>query len=119
MLQVPQFSRPSGAETIEQVLPRIGQIDGLVCANDELALGALYALRRNGVRVPADLAVTGWDNTEDGRYSNPSLTTVAPDLRAIAETAVDRILAQLENAAVEPVDALVPHRLLVRESSRG
>jgi DNA-binding LacI/PurR family transcriptional regulator len=119
VLQCPQFSRPAGAETIEQVLPRIGQIDGLVCANDELALGALYALRRNGVRVPDDLAVTGWDNTEDGRYSNPSLTTVAPDLRAIAETAVDRILAQLENAAVEPVDALVPHRLLVRESSSG
>jgi DNA-binding LacI/PurR family transcriptional regulator len=118
VLQVPQFSRPSGAATVEAVLPRIDQIDGLVCANDELALGALYALRRNGVRVPEDVAVTGWDNTEDGRFSNPSLTTVAPDLRAIAETAVDRIIAQLENPAVEPVDALVPHRLLVRESSR-
>ncbi|MFD2794092.1 LacI family DNA-binding transcriptional regulator [Promicromonospora vindobonensis] len=119
VLQVPQFSRSSGAATVEQVLPRIGEIDGLVCANDELALGALHALRLNGVRVPTDLAVTGWDNTEDGRFSNPSLTTVAPDLRAIAETAVDRILAQLANAATEPVDALVPHRLLIRESTRA
>ncbi|MFI6425019.1 LacI family DNA-binding transcriptional regulator [Promicromonospora sp. NPDC050880] len=118
VLQVDQFSRPSGAATVEAVLPRIDQIDGLVCANDELALGALHVLRLNGVRVPADLAVTGWDNTEDGRFSNPSLTTVAPDLRAIAETAVDRILAQVEKPSVEPVDALVPHRLLVRESSR-
>ena len=119
VLQVPQFSRSSGAATVEQVLPRIGEIDGLVCANDELALGALHALRLNGVRVPADLAVTGWDNTEDGRFSNPSLTTVAPDLRAIAETAVERIITQLANAAAEPVDALVPHRLLVRESTRA
>ncbi|MFD2027243.1 LacI family DNA-binding transcriptional regulator [Promicromonospora aerolata] len=119
VLQVPQFSRSSGAATVEQVLPRIGEIDGLVCANDELALGALHALRLNGVRVPADLAVTGWDNTEDGRFSNPSLTTVAPDLRAIAETAVDRIITQLADQAADPVDALVPHRLLVRESSRG
>ncbi|MCP2265274.1 LacI family DNA-binding transcriptional regulator [Promicromonospora thailandica] len=118
VLQVDQFSRPAGASTIEAALPRIDQIDGLVCANDELALGALYALRRNGVRVPEDLAVTGWDNTEDGRYANPSLTTVAPDLRAIAETAVDRVLTQLEKPSVEPVDAVVPHRLLVRESSR-
>jgi len=119
VLQVDQFSRPAGASTVESVLARIDQIEGLVCANDELALGALHALRRNGVRVPEDLAVTGWDNTEDGRFANPSLTTVAPDLRAIAETAVDRVLTQLENRAVDPVDAVVPHRLLVRESSRG
>lgn len=117
VLQVPQFSRPSGAAAIESVLPRIAQIDGLVCANDELALGALYTLRRNGLHVPDDVAVTGWDNTEDGRYANPSLTTVAPDLRAIAETAVDRIIAQLKEPTVEPVDALVPHRLLAREST--
>lgn len=119
VLQCPQFSRPAGAATVESVLPRIDQVDGIVCANDELALGALYALRRNGVRVPEDIAVTGWDNTEDGRFSNPTLTTVAPDLRAIAETAVDRIIAQLENRSVEPVDEVVPHRLLVRESSRA
>lgn len=119
VLGAAEFSRSSGAASVEAVLPRIDQIDGLVCANDELAFGALYALRRNGVRVPQDLAVTGWDNTEDGRFSNPSLTTVAPDLRAIAETAVDRVIAQLGSSSNEPVDAVVPHRLLVRESSRA
>lgn len=118
VLEVPQFSRPAGAATVERVLARIDQVDGLVCANDELALGALYALRLNGVRVPQDLAVTGWDNTEDGRFANPSLTTVAPDLRAIAETSVARVLAQLAHPSVAPVDTVVPHRLLVRESSR-
>lgn len=119
ILGAAEFSRSAGAESVEAALPRIDQIDGLMCANDELALGALHALRRNGVRVPEDLAVTGWDNTEDGRFANPSLTTVAPDLRAIAETAVDRVLTQLANRAVDPVDAVVPHRLLVRESSRA
>ncbi|SKC62894.1 LacI family DNA-binding transcriptional regulator [Krasilnikoviella flava] len=122
ILPVTHFSRPAGVAAMEQVLPRIDQVDGLVCANDELALGALHALRVNGVRVPEDVAVTGWDNTEDGRYSNPSLTTVAPDLQAIAETAVDRVIAQVERRADdEPerdVDVVVAHRLLVRESSR-
>lgn len=122
ILPVTQFSRPAGVAAVEQVLPRIDQVDGLVCANDELALGALYALRLNGVRVPEDVAVTGWDNIEDGRYANPSLTTVAPDLQAIAETAVDRVIAQVERRAEDPagrdVDVVVPHRLLVRESSR-
>ncbi|MFC7878506.1 LacI family DNA-binding transcriptional regulator [Isoptericola sp. NPDC057391] len=122
ILPVPQFSRPAGVAAMEAVLPRVDQVDGLVCANDELALGVLYALRLNGVRVPEDVAVTGWDNTEDGRYANPSLTTVAPDLQAIAETAVDRVIAQVEHgpgdAPERDVDVVVPHRLLVRESSR-
>lgn len=123
ILPVPQFSRQAGVAAVEEVLPRIDQVDGLVCANDELALGALHALRRNGVRVPEDVAVTGWDNTEDGRFSNPSLTTVAPDLQSIAETAVDRVIAQVErrsdDGAGGDVDVVVPHRLLVRESSRA
>ncbi|MCK9794318.1 LacI family transcriptional regulator [Isoptericola sp. 4D.3] len=122
ILPVAQFSRPAGVAAVESVLPRIDQVDGLVCANDELALGALYALRVNGLRVPEDLAVTGWDNTEDGRYANPSLTTVAPDLQAIAETAVDRVVAQVERRPDDDpgrdVDVVVAHRLLVRESSR-
>ncbi|MGW8568066.1 LacI family DNA-binding transcriptional regulator [Isoptericola sp. NPDC055881] len=122
ILPAPQFSRQAGATAVEEILPRVDQIDGLVCANDELALGALYALRLNGVRVPEDLAVTGWDNTEDGRFANPSLTTVAPDLQAIAETAVERVVAQVRRPGADappaPVDVVVPHRLLVRESSR-
>ncbi|MFE5336665.1 LacI family DNA-binding transcriptional regulator [Isoptericola sp. NPDC056573] len=123
IVPVAQFSREDGMRAVESSLPRIDQVDGLVCANDELALGALYALRLNGVRVPEDVAVTGWDNTEDGRFSNPSLTTIAPDLQAIAETAVDRVIAQVEGAAggdgERDVDVVVPHRLLVRESSRS
>ncbi|ROS79156.1 LacI family DNA-binding transcriptional regulator [Cellulomonas sp. PhB143] len=122
LVPVQEYSRPSGARAVEELLPRIGRIDGLVCANDELALGALYALRRNGVRVPEDVAVTGWDNIEDGRYSDPTLTTVAPDLEAIAETSVDRVVGQIEGAAegASPAqDVVVPHRVLVRESSGG
>ncbi|MFD6177507.1 MULTISPECIES: LacI family DNA-binding transcriptional regulator [unclassified Isoptericola] len=122
ILPVVQFSRPAGVAAVEAVLPRIGEVGGLVCANDELALGALHALRLNGVRVPEDVAVTGWDNIEDGRYSNPALTTVAPDLESIAAAAVDRVIAQVERradgAGKGDVDVVVPHRLLVRESSR-
>ncbi|MGC5166765.1 LacI family DNA-binding transcriptional regulator [Luteimicrobium sp. DT211] len=121
IVPVPDFSRPSGARAIEEMLPRIGSIDGLVCANDELALGVLYALRTNGVRVPHDLAVTGWDNIEDGRFSSPTLTTVAPDVQAIAAAAVDRVVGQVEYAgdgAPPATEVVVPHRVLVRESSR-
>ncbi|MFE5339320.1 LacI family DNA-binding transcriptional regulator [Isoptericola sp. NPDC056578] len=127
-----RFSRADGAAAVESVLARTGEIDGLVCANDELALGAVFALRTNGIGVPDDVAVTGWDNTEDGRYANPSLTTVAPDVRAIAEAAVDRLVRRIDPAAgpdldaaaqgdggSDVVDLVVPHRLLMRESTRA
>ena len=118
VLPVDEYHRQSGAEAVEGVLARVGEIDGLLCGNDQLALGAMHALRLNGVAVPADVAVVGWDNTEDGRFANPSLTTVAPDVGALAEHAVRRAVAQVEGDAGEPEDAVVAHRLLVRESSR-
>jgi DNA-binding LacI/PurR family transcriptional regulator len=111
------YTRAEGDAAIRSVLARIGAVDGIVCANDELALGAAHALRTNGIRVPDDVAITGFDDTEDGRYANPSLTTVAPDVVGLAEYAVARVLAQLEGDAGAPRDEVVPHRLLVRESS--
>jgi DNA-binding LacI/PurR family transcriptional regulator len=111
------YSRGAGASAVEDMLARVQEIDALVCANDELAIGAMHVLRRNGVRVPAEVAITGWDNTEEGRYTNPTLTTVAPDLRGIAEHAVARVIAQVEGDASPAQDLVMPHRVLVRESS--
>ncbi|BCJ36284.1 LacI family transcriptional regulator [Actinocatenispora thailandica] len=111
------FTRSEGAHAIEALLPRIDQVDGILCANDQLALGALHALRTNGIRVPDDIGVVGWDNIEDGRYSNPTLTTIAPDVEGIAESAVARVLAMIDGAAVEPADVVAPYRLLAREST--
>ena len=49
------------------------------CFNDLLALGALRTALVAGLSVPGDLAIAGWDDIEDGRYSTPTLTTVSPD----------------------------------------
>lgn len=116
-LPVSAYTRAEGARVVESVLARIDHVDGLLCANDQLALGAMHALRRNGVRVPADVAVVGWDNIEDGRYANPTLTTVAPDVEGIAARAVAAVVDQVEGRAGKPADVVVPHRLLVREST--
>ncbi|WP_345752509.1 LacI family DNA-binding transcriptional regulator [Microbacterium rhizophilus] len=117
MLPADAYTRRAGVEAVERILPRVGDIDALVCANDDLALGALHAFRRNGVRVPADVAVTGWDNTEAGRYAAPTLTTVAPDVEGLAEAAIACLVQRVEGAAPAPAHRTVSHRLLVRESS--
>ena len=59
----------------------------------------MRVLHENGVRIPADVAVVGFDDIEDGRYSTPTLTTVRPDKKRIAELAVLLLAEQLEDGA--------------------
>ncbi|WP_375483425.1 LacI family DNA-binding transcriptional regulator [uncultured Jatrophihabitans sp.] len=110
--------RADGAAAVASLLASGTDIDGLICFTDELALGAIRQLADRGVGVPHDVAVVGIDDIEDGRYSVPRLTTVAPDKHTIAETAVRSLLARIEGSPEHrPTDSVVPHRLIVRESS--
>ena len=94
--------------------------DALFCFNDLLALGALRALHEAGLRVPEDVAVVGWDDVEDSRYSIPSLTTISPDKRQIAMLAVEFLAARLgEGRAGPPREVTADFTLAVRESTAG
>ena len=63
--------------------------------NDAMALGALRVLSARGVRVPEDVAVIGFDDVDDARYSTPSLSSIAPGRRDIARTAVDLLVERI------------------------
>lgn len=112
------FRREEGALRVRENLDRLRRSDALVCASDLLALGALSALRADGIYVPDDLAVVGWDNIEDGAYSQPTLTSVAPDLTALAEKAMDAVIARIEGDRSPSRTYVIPHTLVIRESSR-
>ncbi|MFD6816103.1 LacI family DNA-binding transcriptional regulator [Microbacterium sp. NPDC060132] len=88
------------------------EIDAVFCVTDEVAIGVLRALHDAGLRVPADIALAGFDDITEGQYSIPRLTTIAPDKRGIAQRAV--ALVRGENARTDPVD----FRLVERESTQ-
>jgi DNA-binding LacI/PurR family transcriptional regulator len=115
---VGSFRRQDGASAMQTLLDLPEPPDAVFCFTDPLALGALRTLALRGLTVPDDMAVVGFDDVEDGRFSTPSLSTVSPDKRHIAVTAFDRIEAKLtgdpRNAEVV---SIAPHRLEVRESS--
>jgi LacI family transcriptional regulator, repressor for deo operon, udp, cdd, tsx, nupC, and nupG len=70
--------------------------------------------------VPADLAVVGFDGSEEGEYTTPTLTTIAPDKAAIAEQAVERIHHRVAGDVPDGAREIVtPFRLEVRESTAG
>jgi len=116
---VESFTRQNGATAMEALLDLADPPDAVFCFTDPLALGALRTLALRGVRVPAQVAVVGFDDVEDGRFSTPSLSTVSPDKRHIAAVALDRIEAKLAGRATgSNCLGIAPHRLMIRESSR-
>jgi DNA-binding LacI/PurR family transcriptional regulator len=117
------YHRADGASGMGLLLDTVDPPDAVFCATDLLALGALHSARERGVRVPEDVAVIGFDGLEEGLYSAPTLSTIAPDKRAIAAGAVALLLARIDarNSAggePEPQDQVIPFEVVVRESSR-
>ena len=126
---VSDFSEEAGVHAARQALSTRRTTrslpDAFACANDELALGMLLALRDAGLRVPEDVALVGLDDIEEGRWVRPALTTVAPDTARIATRALD-LLADRIDALSTPASArsglpprreVVPHRLVERGST--
>ncbi|MFZ7087998.1 LacI family DNA-binding transcriptional regulator [Curtobacterium sp. RRHDQ10] len=120
---VPGFRRADGAAAMARLLDRSDPPDAVFCFSDPLALGALRTLLTRGVSVPEDVALVGFDDVEDGRFSTPSLTSISPDKSAIARAALDLAIDRIDRGAAgaPPADAgtvvIAPHRLVVRESS--
>ena len=111
------YTYEDGAKAILEFMQNEEHYDALICGNDALALGAMWELRMHGVRVPQDVCVIGWDGSTEGKYANPSLTTVEIDIRQVAKTAVDAVLSTVKTGDAAG-ELLVDYRLLARESTR-
>ena len=121
VIPTPTFHRGDGHAAMSRLLALPEPPDAVFCFNDLLALGALRALHEHGVDVPGRVAVAGFDDSEDGRYSVPSLTSVAADRRAIAHQSLDLLLSRMDSAGRDegepPRSVLVGHSVVVREST--
>ena len=74
------FTEASGYEVKKETLEKINvSFDALICENDELAIGAIKALKEKGIKVPEDVKVTGFDNIEKCELITPKLTTISPN----------------------------------------
>jgi LacI family repressor for deo operon, udp, cdd, tsx, nupC, and nupG len=119
VVRTSKFSRPEGAAAMEQLLLMRRPPDAVFCYSDVLALGAMRKAFELGIRIPQDVAVVGFDDIEEGRYSTPTLTTIGPDKHAIARFAVEQLLRRLDGNDGPPVTLTADYQLLVRESTAG
>jgi LacI family transcriptional regulator len=89
----------------------------IFAANDEMALGILEAARTRGVRVPAELSVVGFDDTEVARVASPPLTTVAQPLRRMGAVALRTALRLAAGEHVDSHHVELATDLIVRDST--
>jgi LacI family transcriptional regulator len=115
------WATSSGENGLAQLLTRHPEIDGVFACNDRMALGALKTARQLGRRVPQDLSMLGFDDTQDAAYFYPSLSTVRQDMVELGRRAVRELGKVIEATQggdpVAPKTVLLQPELIVRESS--
>ncbi|WP_406387947.1 LacI family DNA-binding transcriptional regulator [Streptomyces sp. NBC_00887] len=109
------FSLEGGRAAASRLLER--GVTGIVCASDPLALGAVRAARRRGLRVPSDVSVVGFDDSAFMNCTEPPLTTVRQPIEAMGRAAVELLSALIQGGTVPPGELLFEPELVVRGST--
>jgi DNA-binding LacI/PurR family transcriptional regulator len=114
------WHRANGAEAMRDLLDRGVRFDAVFALNDELGLGALRVMQERHIRVPEEVAIIGFDDVDEGRYSLPSLSTVDPGRRDIARLAVELLVERISttgDSAPPRRELRSPFRIVEREST--
>jgi LacI family transcriptional regulator len=110
------FYHGSGYEQTKRLLDLPEPPDAIATASDMTAVGAILAIEEAGLRVPDDIAVTGFDDSPFAAAMRPALTTIRQDALGLGMAAADGILAMLEYPDESPPAIILPTELVVRES---
>ena len=110
------YSAVGGANVIAALLDSGRDLPrAIVCANDQTALGAMHALTRRGIKVPEDVAVTGFDDVPVARHLHPPLTTVRQPIKELGVTAFDVLYSRMGSGGGQH-EVVLPVQLIIRES---
>jgi LacI family transcriptional regulator len=101
----------------KQLLARKKPFTALFAYNDISAIGAIRALQEQGLRVPQDVSVMGFDDIPGAAFHTPSLTTVRQPLNRMGEVAAQSLLERIEGATEYPSEIAIEPELVVREST--
>jgi len=110
------FGEDSGYAGTLRLLSMMPNLDGIVAANDEMAFGALRALRDSGLNVPQDVAVVGFDDFGVSRLTTPAITTVRVPATEIGQVAAEKLFNVIAGDNADERRFTLPAELVVRQS---
>ncbi|HEY0415079.1 MAG TPA: LacI family DNA-binding transcriptional regulator [Gaiellaceae bacterium] len=108
---------PRGEEAAGELLSRPDPPTAIFCFNDNVAIGALNAVRRRGLRVPEDISIVGFDDTFQATIATPHLTTVRQPLAELGRMGVSLLLRLIEGQRLDALRIELATTLVVRDST--
>ncbi|MGB5822940.1 MAG: LacI family DNA-binding transcriptional regulator [Proteocatella sp.] len=113
-----RYTLHSGEALMEECLEKKTEFDAIFAACDLIAIGAIRVLKENAIKVPADIAVMGYDNIYISEFIEPPLTTVEQKIYEIASKVTQMLIAKIEGEKIEETEILIEPRLIIRETVR-
>lgn len=111
------YSLASGVSAMKALLPH--QPSAVFAASDEMAIGAIRAAHEAGLKVPAQMSVVGFDDIAFAEFSDPTLTTIHQPRTEIGRKVMQMLLQQLQGEVISTSEVVLPHSLIVRESTQA
>jgi LacI family transcriptional regulator len=112
-----RFSYGGGYRGAKELIQQRRDYTAIFCMADAMAMGAIRALSDEGLRIPEDVSVVGFDGLPIGDFIVPRLSTISQSIEELAERSVDLLITGIEGAATS-VHETVPAKLNWRESTK-
>lgn len=110
------FSFAGGLAAMRNLINMTARPDAVFCANDEMAIGALKAVSDAGLRVPEDIAVVGFNDSEICQFTTPSLTTIRKPIEQMAKLGGEILFKLIDDISVTNSTAELATELVIRDS---
>lgn len=111
------YSIENGVEGMRQLLAKPTRPTAIICFNDDIAIGAMHEIHRQGLRVPEDISVVGFDNVKVSEFMNPPLTTIDQPAYEMGRRSMEVLSDLINSIPLTRRTEMLPFQLLERKSS--
>ena len=117
LIQIGNYALTGAAEATRKLAQLANRPTAIFAFSDEMAMSCMSTLHKLGLKIPQDCSVMGFDDIRYAEYCSPSLTTIAQPMTEIGIACMELLLPQLNGEPMTPVKRILPHQLIVREST--
>lgn len=111
------YTYQSGYEAMKRLVPVIQTPCGVLCANDQMALGAIDAIRETDLSIPEDVGIVGYDDNFMASWPPYELTSMRQPIKEMARRGVEILLNNIDDPTLEPVTVSYPFEIVKRRST--
>ncbi|WP_331345137.1 LacI family DNA-binding transcriptional regulator [Cellvibrio sp. UBA7661] len=117
LVQIGNYALSGAAEATRKLAQLANRPTAIFAFSDEMGMSCMSTLHKMGFKIPQDFSVMGFDNIRYAEYCSPSLTTIAQPMTEIGIACMELLLPQLNGEPMTSVHRILPHELMVREST--